>query len=267
MRRVTAVRLAHAHIHTDLYTTTLLFCFFACGEFQRIRICIYEACTTRLWIEEKLGASVAHGPRSHNSSPTNAAATEMMCGSHTRLGSLARSLFIVDTQSGDALLPLLLCGGGTAPRTDGMVSWWLLSEIILHLATLSVFDGRGESANSNFTVTILLNAGAALRKYIKVSHIIVKLRFYDMTVMMKMKINFKATREFKYSAIVYYAPREEKTWTGHIEGEGGKHEMWVGQFYSRGAYTFFRHSKRKVTALRLHSRAYSRHFTHTMTKK
>ena len=50
------------------------------------------------------------------------------------------------------------------------------------------------------------------------------------------------------------------------EGEGGKHEMWAGQFYSRGAYTFLRHSKRKVTALRLHSRAYSRHFTHTMTK-
>ena len=42
--------------------------------------------------------------------------------------------------------------------------------------------------------------------------------------------------------------------------------MLAGQFDSRGAYTFFRHSKRKVTALRLHSRAYSRHFTHTMTK-
>ena len=42
--------------------------------------------------------------------------------------------------------------------------------------------------------------------------------------------------------------------------------MWAGQFYSRGAYTFFRHNKRKVTALRLHSRAYSRNFTHTMTK-
>ena len=39
------------------------------------------------------------------------------------------------------------------------------------------------------------------------------------------------------------------------EGERGKHEMWAGQFYSRGAYTIFRYSKRKVTALRLHSRA------------
>ena len=29
-----------------------------------------------------------------------------------------------------------------------------------------------------------------------------------------------------------------------------KHEMWAGQFYSRGAYTIFRYSKRKVTTLR-----------------
>ena len=75
--------------------------------------------------------------------------------------------------------------------------------------------------------------------------------------------------------IVYYALREEKTWTVYIScklppspsaRESVNHEMWAGQFYSRGAYTFFRHSRRKVTALRLHSRAYSRHFTHTMTK-
>ena len=45
------------------------------------------------------------------------------------------------------------------------------------------------------------------------------------------------------SVLVYYAPREEKTWTVH------------SSFYSRGACTIFRHNKRKVIALRLHNRA------------
>ena len=48
--------------------------------------------------------------------------------------------------------------------------------------------------------------------------------------------------------IVYYAPREERSWTVHIsckwaEGEGGKHEMWAGQFFSRGVYTYFPHTE------------------------
>ena len=49
-------------------------------------------------------------------------------------------------------------------------------------------------------------------------------------------------------SIVYYAPREEKTWTVHILCKlqlisCGKHEMWAGQFYSRGAYTIFPHTE------------------------
>ena len=44
----------------------------------------------------------------------------------------------------------------------------------------------------------------------------------------------------KDTIIVYYAPREEKTRTVHISC---KHEMWAGQFYSRGAYTIFPHTE------------------------
>ena len=42
--------------------------------------------------------------------------------------------------------------------------------------------------------------------------------------------------------IVYYAPREEKTWTIQISCKC-THEMWAGRFYSRGAYTIFPHTE------------------------
>ena len=40
-----------------------------------------------------------------------------------------------------------------------------------------------------------------------------------------------------WGKIVY--ARGRKKLKGRAKGEGGKHEMWAGQFYSRGAYTIF----------------------------
>ena len=44
------------------------------------------------------------------------------------------------------------------------------------------------------------------------------------------------------------------------EGEGGKHEMWAGQFYSRGAYTIFPHIEAENAMFPFRSRAGMRHF-------
>ena len=40
---------------------------------------------------------------------------------------------------------------------------------------------------------------------------------------------------YKTFSIVYYAPREEKTWAINISCISGKHELRTGQFYSHGA--------------------------------
>ena len=38
------------------------------------------------------------------------------------------------------------------------------------------------------------------------------------------------------------------------EGEGGKHEMWAGQFYSRGAYTIFQYTRAENATFAILSR-------------
>ena len=65
--------------------------------------------------------------------------------------------------------------------------------------------------------------------------------------------------------IVYYAPREEKlgqsVWIDtRAEGEGVKHKLWVGQFYSCGAYTIFPHIEAENAIFPFRSRAGMRHF-------
>ena len=47
--------------------------------------------------------------------------------------------------------------------------------------------------------------------------------------------------------IVYYAPRKEKTWTVQNSCKSCKHELWAGQFLSRGSYTIFCHTGPKNT--------------------
>ena len=47
------------------------------------------------------------------------------------------------------------------------------------------------------------------------------------------------------------------TWA---EGEGGKRELWPGQFYSRGAYTIFPHIEAENAIFLFRSRAGMRHF-------
>ena len=69
------------------------------------------------------------------------------------------------------------------------------------------------------------------------------------------KVEYSSTQYFTRGMrkIVYYAPREEKTWTVHISCKG-KHEMWAGQFYSRGASTIFRHTRAENTTFAFLSR-------------
>ena len=52
--------------------------------------------------------------------------------------------------------------------------------------------------------------------------------------------------------IIYYASREEETWTVHSLCELQpcqirKHEMWAGQFFAHGAYTIFHHTLAEST--------------------
>ena len=51
--------------------------------------------------------------------------------------------------------------------------------------------------------------------------------------------------------IVYYTPRKEKTWTVHSSCKSCKHELWAGQFFSRGSYTIFRQTRPKNTTFPL----------------
>ena len=44
------------------------------------------------------------------------------------------------------------------------------------------------------------------------------------------------------------------------EGEGDKHEMWAGQFFSRGAYTIFHHARVENTTFAFLSREQKWHF-------
>ena len=60
--------------------------------------------------------------------------------------------------------------------------------------------------------------------------------------------------------IVYYAPREEKTWTVAFGSGVNSHELWAGQFYSRGAYTIFPHIEAENDIFPFRSRAGMRHF-------
>ena len=61
--------------------------------------------------------------------------------------------------------------------------------------------------------------------------------------------------------IIYYAPREEKTC------EGGKHELWADQFYSRGAYTIFPHFESENAIFPFRSRTGNWHFRPGVRKK
>ena len=61
--------------------------------------------------------------------------------------------------------------------------------------------------------------------------------------------------------IVYYVPREEKTWDSLAFGSDvNLHELWAGQFYSRGAYTIFPHIEAENAIFPFRSRARMRHF-------
>ena len=59
--------------------------------------------------------------------------------------------------------------------------------------------------------------------------------------------------------IVYYAPREEKT-KKEPKAKGGKHEIWTGQFYCRGAYTIFHHTRAENTTFAFLSQERKWHF-------
>ena len=65
-----------------------------------------------------------------------------------------------------------------------------------------------------------------------------------------------------HQAIVYYAPREEKTWTVHSSCKllRSKHQLSAGQFYSRGVYTIFRHTRAENTTFPFRSREEMWHF-------
>ena len=67
--------------------------------------------------------------------------------------------------------------------------------------------------------------------------------------------------------IVYYAPKEEKTWTVHISCKlppsrrrGCQTRVWAGQFYYRRAYTIFHYTQAENTTHAFLSRERKWHF-------